>query len=127
MALKNKAADVLASNQLDISILVISNAQAWKEQVLGAYHLLYPEIVEDFPHRNDVQEWVDEVFAKHGHAVAPGCQGSAITQITLGTGSGGEKDVGSLKGKEFNEVNKILGKVKKGISDLSYLVQKFKP
>ena len=122
MPLTNQSGDLLVTNQLKIEMRIISRAQAWAEQVKGVYHFLYPHIVQDFSHTEDIQQWIDDVFAKHGHAVAPGCQGSMIVKIELQKGTGGESQVPDKAGQGLNESNTVLGKVRKGMSDLARLV-----
>lgn len=123
MPLTNASGDLLVTNQLKIDMRIITNAQAWAEQVRGVYHLLYPHIVDDFTHHEDIQTWIDEVYAKHGHAPGPGCQGTQIVKIIKDIGSGGESQIPDKKGKGYNEDNRVLTKVKKGLSDLKRLVQ----
>lgn len=111
--------NLLASNQLKIDIRVISNAQAWAEQVRGVYHLIYPYIVDDFSHTKDIQQWIDDVFTKHKH-MRPGCQGGAITEPTMAPESSSQ--IPDKEGKGLLESNSVLGKVRKGLSDLARLV-----
>jgi len=113
MALTNKAGDLIVTNQLKIDIRVITKAQAWAEQVRGVYHLLYPYIVADFSHTDDIQQWVDQVFSSHTHTHTHGPSGPPI---------GGKTQITDSKGKSLLESNSVLGKVKKGLSDLKRLV-----
>jgi hypothetical protein len=119
MGLTNTGGDLIVTNQLKIDIRVISRAQAWAEQVKGVYHFLYPHIVDDFAHVDDIQEWIDKVFAKHKH-MRPGCQGGAITEPTMAPESSSQ--VPDKKGKSLLQGNSVLGKVRKGMSDLARLV-----
>jgi len=119
MALTNIGGDLIVTNQLKINMRVISRAQAWAEQVRGVYHLLYPHIVDDFSHTDDVQSWIDDIFAKHKH-MRPGCSGGAITEPTMPPHN--MSQIPDKKGKGYNESNTVLGKVRKGIRDLARLV-----
>lgn len=119
MGLTNASGDLLVTNQLKIDIKVISRAQAWAEQVKGVYHLIYPHIVNDFSHTDDIQSWIDDVFAKHKH-MRPGCQGGAITEPTMPPADSSQ--IPDKKGKSLLESNSVLGKVRKGMSDLARLV-----
>lgn len=117
MPLDNVSGDLLVTNQLDIEIKVINNAQAWAEQVRGVYHLVYPHIANDFSHTKDIQEWVDQVFQFHTHG-RPGCQGGTETlQVT-----GSPSQIPDTEGKGLIEDNSVLGKVRKGLRDLKKLV-----
>ena len=51
--------DLAASNQLNISIKVITNAQGWKNQIRGVYTFLYPHMIKDFVHLDDWKQWRD--------------------------------------------------------------------
>ena len=119
MGLTNAGGDLIVTNQLKIDIRVISRAQAWAEQVKGVYHLVYPHIVDDFAHVNDIQAWIDDIFAKHKH-MRPGCKGGPITEPTMAPHSSSQ--VPDKKGKSLLESNSVLGKVRKGMSDLARLV-----
>jgi len=119
MALSDKSADLLVTNQLKIDMQIISNAQAWAEQVKGVYHLVYPHIVDDFSHTEDIQAWIDEVFATHMHG-RPGCKGGPITLVPEAPANSSQ--VTDKMGKSYNESNSVLGKVRKGMSDLARLV-----
>lgn len=119
MALTDKSADLIATNQLNIDIQVISRAQAWAEQVKGVYHLLYPHVVDDFAHHEDIQSWIDDVFAGHKH-MKPGCDGGPITEAVMSPNNSSQ--IPDKKGKALLESNSVLGKVRKGISDLARLV-----
>ena len=59
--------DLAASNQLNISIKVITNAQGWKNQIRGVYTFLYPHMIKDFVHLDDWKQWRTS-FDKHGHS-----------------------------------------------------------
>ena len=119
MPLTNKSGDLLVTNQLKIDMRIISNAQSWAEQVRGVYHFLYPHIVDDFSHTKDVQAWIDKVFAKHKHG-RPGCQGGIETLQPLPPAVSSQ--IPDREGKGLNESNSVLGKVKRGLSDLARLV-----
>lgn len=119
MALTNKTGNLLAANQLKIDIRVITRAQSWAEQVRGVYHLLYPYIVDDFSHTDDIQDWIDNIFAKHKH-MRPGCQGGVITEAVMPPASSSQ--IPDKTGKGLLENNSVLGKVKRGLSDLARLV-----
>ena len=116
--------NILVTNQLKIDIKVISNAQAWAEQVRGVYYFLYPHIVEDFAHNNDIQSWIDDIFAQHTHP-RPGCEGGpdtlgpSSTPLIRGSLS---SQIPDKQGKALLESNSVLGKVRKGMSDLVSLV-----
>jgi len=115
----DKSGDLLVTNQLKIDIKVISNAQAWAEQVRGVYHFLYPHIVEDFAHHQDIQSWINEIFAKHKH-MKPGCEGGPITEEVMPPNN--MSQIPDVTGKSLLEANSVLGMVRKGISDLARLV-----
>ena len=119
MPLTDASGDLLVTNQLKIEMRIISNAQAWAEQVKGVYHFLYPHIVDDFTHTDDIQAWIDDIFAKHKH-MRPGCQGGVITEPTMAPHDSSQMPDKEGKGK--NESNSVLGKVRKGMSDLARLV-----
>ena len=119
MGLTNASGDLLVTNQLKIDIRVITRAQAWAEQVKGVYHLIYPHIVHDFSHVDDIQSWIDNQFAPHKH-MRPGCQGGAITEPVMAPHN--STQIPDEKGKSLLESNTVLGKVRKGISDLARLV-----
>jgi len=119
MALTNAGGDLIVTNQLKMDIRVISKAQAWAEQVRGVYHLLYPHIVNDFSHVDDIQSWIDDIFAKHKH-MRPGCQGGIITEAVMPPNN--MSQIPDKKGKSLLESNSVLGKVRKGLSDLARLV-----
>ena len=72
--------DLAASNQLNISIKVITNAQGWKNQIRGVYTFLYPHMIKDFVHLDDWKQWRD-AFDKHIHG--NGNNGSPTTAITV--------------------------------------------
>lgn len=119
MPLTDKGGDLIVTNQLKIQIKIISNAQAWAEQVKGVYHFLYPHIVNDFSHTDDIQAWIDDVFAQHKHG-RPGCQGGVETLPPLPPAVSSQ--IPDKAGKGYNESNSVLGKVRKGMSDLARLV-----
>ena len=72
--------DLAASNQLNISIKVITNAQGWKNQIRGVYTFLYPHMIKDFVHLDDWKQWRD-AFDNHIHG--NGNNGSPTTPITV--------------------------------------------
>ena len=119
MAVTKSGGDLILTNQLKMDVRVISKAQAWAEQVRGVYHLLYPHIVADFSHVDDIQSWIDDVFARHKH-LRPGCQGGPITEEVMPPNNFSQ--IPDKKGKSLLESNSILGKVRRGISDLARLV-----
>lgn len=119
MPLTDIGGDLIVTNQLKIQIKIISNAQAWAEQVKGVYHFLYPHIVDDFSNTEDIQSWIDDVFAKHKHG-RPGCQGGVETLGPLPPAVSSQ--IPDKAGKGLNESNSVLGKVRKGMSDLARLV-----
>jgi hypothetical protein len=119
MPLTNIGGDLLVTNQLKIEMRIISNAQAWAEQVKGVYYFLYPHIVDDFSHTEDIQSWIDDVFASHKHG-RPGCQGGVETLAPLPPAVSSQ--IPDKAGKSLNENNSVLGKVRKGMSDLARLV-----
>ena len=111
MPLTDKSANALASNQVKVDLVVLTKAQAWAEQVRGAYYFLYPHIVADFSHRDDIQQWVDQVFAVHKH-MKPGCEGGPITEPVMAPQSSSQ--ITDIKGKALLVSNSVLGMVHKG-------------
>jgi hypothetical protein len=79
MASVNKS-DLAASNQLNISIKVITNAQGWKNQIRGVYTFLYPHMIKDFTHLDDWKQW-RQAYDKHLHG--NGNNGSPTTAPTV--------------------------------------------
>lgn len=106
------SSDLVASNQLKISITTITRGQAWRRQIRGLYHLIYPWIITDFTHTDDIDAWIQQVYAMHTHAgVYPG------QSVTAVPGQMGQ--TGNTEGKALIEGNSAVGKVRSGLSDLA--------
>lgn len=116
MGFTKRGGDLIVTNQLKVDIRVINRAQAWAEQVRGLYHFIYPHIVDDFSHTKDIHAWISEVFATHVHGT-PGCKHKSTT-LDPGVSS----QIPDKNGKGLLVNNAVLGKVRKGISDLARLV-----
>lgn len=110
--------DLAASNQLNISIKLITNAQAWKNQIRGVYTLVYPHAIKDFVHLDDWKQW-RQAFDKHIHG--NGNNGSPTTAITVPIMWTEQKAkanvvsndaVGNIR-KGFNQADETLSKLDK--------------
>lgn len=73
-----------ATNILNITIDVITAAQAWRNQVRGTYTLLYPWMIGDWFHLQDFEAWVQSVFVPHIHATPNGPSSPTSTPSTFG-------------------------------------------
>jgi len=109
------ASDLAASNQLKISILVISNAQAWKNQIRGVYTLLYPHAIKDFVHLDDYKVWRDK-FDRHIHG--NGNNGSPTTIITIPI------LFNTQKAKSLVQTNDAVGSIRKGFNQAKAAISK---
>lgn len=83
MAFNDRVVDLAAANRLQISITTITPAQAWKRQVRGAYHFIYPYAIKDFVHREDFFEWLRNDYMKHQHIGNKGRPTSAPRGTTI--------------------------------------------
>ena len=102
-------ADLAAANQLKVSIKLITNAQAWKNQIRGVYSFLYPHMIKDFTHLDDWAQW-RKAFDQHLHG--NGNNGSPTTppqQPIIWT---------EQKAKSNITRNDAVGDVRKGFSQI---------
>ena len=72
-----------ATNILKISIDVITEAQAWRSQVHGAYSLLYPWMVGDWLHLEDFDQWEKTFYSTHIHPSPNGVTGVQATKTVV--------------------------------------------
>lgn len=111
-----KTSDITASNQLKITLTTITKGQSWRRQIRGAYHLIYPWIVTDFPHIGDVNEWIDNAFKAHIHLTSQGPTDPPKSPAL-------NFPLSKTKGNDEIEELSSVGKIRKGLTGASASVK----
>lgn len=99
--------DIAASNQLKISIDVITPNQAWTRQVRGTYHLLYPWMIGDFVHLEDFKQWL-KLYEQHIHG--NGNNGSPTTKALS------PSPYTTARANALLLPSDVLGKIRRGLT-----------